>query len=84
MLRDCWETTYRLFMVSFRVRDGVSGSEFEVEMGGNRCGKKMRAWLLDAQLVLSLHYLCLLHLYRLQLLLHRAGCVRGVDKDRDL
>ena len=31
-----------MFMVSFRVRDGVSGSEFEVEMGeigvGRRCG----------------------------------------------
>lgn len=27
MLRDCWEPPYHLFMVSCRVRGGISGSE---------------------------------------------------------
>ena len=34
-----------MFMVSCRGTDAVSGSEFEVEMGGNRCGKKVWAWM---------------------------------------
>lgn len=39
---------------------------------------------IDSQLVLGLHYLYLIHIFWLQLLLHRLGCIRGVDKDRYL
>lgn len=39
---------------------------------------------ISAQLVLSLHYLHLLHLFRVQCFLHRWGCITGFNKDKYL
>ena len=57
---------------------GFSGSVSEGEQG-EEVGLGI-----SAQLVLSLHYLHLLHLFRLQCFLHRFGCITGLNKDRYL
>ena len=57
---------------------GSSEPESEGELG-EEVGLAMRA-----QLVLSLHYLYLLQLFRCQCLLHRFGCITGLNKDRYL
>ena len=57
---------------------GSSKLEFEGERAAE-VGLAMRA-----QLVLSLHYLYLLQLFSCQCLLHRLGCITGLNKDRYL
>ena len=57
---------------------GSSEPESEGELG-KEVGLAMRA-----QLVLSLHYLYLLQLFTCQCLLHRLGCITGLNKDRYL
>ena len=57
---------------------GFSGSESEGEWGG------AVGLAVSAQFMLSLHYLYLLQLFRCQCLLHRLGCITGLNKDRYL
>ena len=57
---------------------GFSGSVSEGEWG------KEVGLGINAQLVLSLHYLHLLHLFRVQCFLHRWGYITGFNKDKYL